>query len=95
MSFDTTTMKRYHGWPPADRKFNKHLIRHHIELVRGRYNDKAQHIAPVGAFEIAIKSDPEMYDLFNQIFLEAPKENEVYLLFKSHSSPVLTVFSDR
>jgi hypothetical protein len=78
MSFDTTTMKRYHGWLPANREFNKHLIRHHIEHVRGRYNDKARHIAPVEAFEIAIKSDPGMHDLFNQIFLQAPKENQVH-----------------
>jgi hypothetical protein len=88
-------MERYHGWFPASREFNKHLIRHNIEHVRGRYNDKARHIAPVEAFEIAIKSDPEMYGLFNQIFLEASKENDVHFRFKSHSSPALTVYVDR
>ena len=35
------------------------------------------HIPSVTAFEIAIKSDPEMHDLFNQIFLEVSPENQV------------------
>jgi hypothetical protein len=52
------------------------------------------HTKPVAEFESAIEADPEMRDLFNQIFLQAPSENLVCSQFKSHPPPALTIYSD-
>jgi hypothetical protein len=72
-------MKRDEIWVPVNRDFYSHYTHHHLENIRGPYGLKTRHTAPVQRFETAIKSDPEMYDLFSQIFLQVSKENTVCL----------------
>lgn len=79
MSSGATNRKRhgYHGWIPAHPEFYKHYTRRCLKDISGRKEQAAQHTPAVQAFKEAIESDAEMLDLFNQVFLQAPEENEV------------------
>lgn len=85
-------MRRYTGWIPTNREIHRSFARHHLKVIRDA--DKEGHTEPVAQFESAIEADPEMRDLFNQIFLQAPSENLVCSQFKSHPPPALTIYSD-
>ena len=77
MSSDPTNTKRhgYRGWIPRHPEFYKHYTR---RCIKGVSNRKRAGLTPaVQAFQQNIESDPEMVDLFTQVFLQAPKENEV------------------
>ncbi len=39
----------------------------------------SNHVPSVAKFECAIQSDPEMVDLFEQLFVQASSQNEVHL----------------
>jgi len=80
MSSGPTSTKRhgYHGWIPAHPEFYKHYTRRCLEEISDQQKREARELTPpVQAFKEAIESDPEMLDLFNQVFLQAPEENEV------------------
>nr|BAQ19358.1 phosphatidylserine decarboxylase 1 [Grifola frondosa] len=77
MSYRKTTLTRYAGWLPANPAIQRSFIGKHAELIRTPYGRRAAHVAPVAKFENAIKSDPTMVDLFNQIFLQVSDENQV------------------
>ncbi|OBZ67911.1 Phosphatidylserine decarboxylase proenzyme 3 [Grifola frondosa] len=77
MSYRKTTLTRYAGWLPANPAIQRSFIGKYAELIRTPYGRRAAHVAPVAKFENAIKSDPTMVDLFNQIFLQVSDENQV------------------
>ncbi|KAK0431383.1 phosphatidylserine decarboxylase [Desarmillaria tabescens] len=72
-----TTLTRYGGWLPANPAIHKSFIRHAIQLSAPRHRTRAAHTEPVANFQAAINADPEMVDLWNQIFLQASTENQI------------------
>ncbi|KAK0211512.1 phosphatidylserine decarboxylase [Armillaria fumosa] len=72
-----TTLTRYGGWLPANPAVHKSFIQHLAQRSATAHRAKATHTEPVAKFQAAINADPEMVDLWNQIFLQASPENKI------------------
>ncbi|KAK0192283.1 phosphatidylserine decarboxylase [Armillaria mellea] len=73
-----TTQTRYGGWLPANPAVHRSFIRDLIKRSEPRYRAKGPHTEPVANFQAAINADPEMVDLWNQIFVQASApENQI------------------
>ena len=81
----------YHGWIPRHPEFYKHYTRGCLKDISRRNKTMSDLSDTVQAFKDAIESDPEMVDLFTQVFLQAPEENEVCHLVYIASLPALTI----
>ena len=83
-----TTLTRYGGWLPANPDVQTGFIRQQIALSKTAYNTRAAHTAPVTQFQAAINADPEMVDLWKQIFLQVSSQNEVRCCFSLVSNVI-------
>lgn len=72
-----TTLSLYGGWLPSNPHVHRSFLNHSARLASHRKAVRAAHIDPVSKFDHAIKSDHEMMELFNQIFLQVAPENTV------------------
>ncbi|KIL56735.1 hypothetical protein M378DRAFT_172433 [Amanita muscaria Koide BX008] len=73
-------------WLLANALINNSFVKH-LRPIRELSEEKvSDHVPSVAIFERAIKSDPEMVDLFDHAFLQASSQNEV------HPSSKATVF---
>ncbi|KAK0496269.1 phosphatidylserine decarboxylase [Armillaria luteobubalina] len=72
-----TALTRYGGWYPANPAIYESFIQDLANQSAPRQRARAAHTDSVAKFEAAINADPEMVDLWNQIFLQASPENRV------------------
>ncbi|PBK70929.1 phosphatidylserine decarboxylase [Armillaria solidipes] len=72
-----TALTRYGGWHPANRAVYESFIQDLVKRSEPRYRAKAPHTDAVANFQAAINADPEMVDLWSQIFVQASPENQV------------------
>ncbi|KAK0211513.1 phosphatidylserine decarboxylase [Armillaria fumosa] len=72
-----TALTRYGGWHPANPAIYESFIQDLIKRSAPRHRARAAHTESVAKFEAAINADPEMVDLWNQIFLQASPENKI------------------
>ncbi|KAK0480861.1 phosphatidylserine decarboxylase [Armillaria novae-zelandiae] len=72
-----TALTRYGGWHPANPAIYESFIKDLLTRSMPRYKAKDHHTEAVTKFEDAIKADPVMVDLFEQIFLQAAPENKI------------------
>ncbi|PPR02342.1 hypothetical protein CVT24_011686 [Panaeolus cyanescens] len=63
-------MSRYAGWLPANPAVHRAFLRKHHEHGATRMRSRAAHTPSVERFEAAIKADPVMVFLFDQVFLQ-------------------------
>jgi hypothetical protein len=75
-----TALSSYGGWIPSNRHVHKNFLQKNAQLARAPLASKAAHIEPVAEFARAIKSDKEMSDLFDEIFLQVHKDCSVSTL---------------
>ncbi|KAJ3873432.1 phosphatidylserine decarboxylase [Lentinula edodes] len=68
-----TVLTRYGGWIPADPVVYEAFF---DDLLRAIDTKKA-HVPAVQEFEYALNSDPELFDLLGQAFLQAAPENRI------------------
>ncbi|QRW26708.1 phosphatidylserine decarboxylase family protein [Rhizoctonia solani] len=65
-------LRRYNGWIPSRKAYDAYFS----DLVRGattRSRALSTHTPPVKEFEQAIRADPAMVKLFDDVFLQAPE----------------------
>lgn len=72
-----TRLTRYGGWLPASRTVHHSFIKHHVHGGRQRHEAGNTLTAPVAKFRDAINADPEMVDLWKQVFLQSSTKDEV------------------
>lgn len=75
-----TVLTRYGGWLPANPAVYEAFF---DDLLRA-IDTKKDHVPAVQDFETALKSDPELLDLFERTFLQAAPENRVIIYFCRH-----------
>ncbi|KAF5334577.1 hypothetical protein D9758_018360 [Tetrapyrgos nigripes] len=74
--YPSTRLTRYGGWIPSPVVYNSFIHKHRV-IASGRMSNGSAHIPAVAEFERAIKSDPVMTELWNQIFLQVSPLNQV------------------
>ncbi|KAK0496268.1 phosphatidylserine decarboxylase [Armillaria luteobubalina] len=72
-----TTLTRYGGWLPDNPAIHKSFVQHLAQRSATACKTRATHTEPVEKFQAAINADPEMVDLWNQIFLQASPKNKI------------------
>ncbi|CAK5267690.1 unnamed protein product [Mycena citricolor] len=73
-----TILSRYGGWLPSHPAIHESFLDHHVGHARRKVAQDADHsTAAVQAFGAAIKADPEMVALFEDIFDQASGENKI------------------
>ncbi|PBK93284.1 phosphatidylserine decarboxylase [Armillaria gallica] len=73
---EKTTLTGYGGWIPVNVAIYESFIQDLIQLSTTPREAHADHTAPVAKFEVVIKADPEMVDLWDQIFLQDLPKNK-------------------
>jgi phosphatidylserine decarboxylase len=76
-----TTLSRYGGWIPSSRHVHKSFLDTHAKLAEKSIKARATHNPAVAAFAQAIKSNKQMVELFNQIFMQVSEESTVNTVF--------------
>ncbi|KAK0446033.1 phosphatidylserine decarboxylase [Desarmillaria tabescens] len=72
-----TSLTRYGGWLPVNPAIITSFVQNLIQVSAPKRRARAAHTEPVANFQAAINADPEMVDLWNQIFLQASTENKI------------------
>ena len=79
-----TTLTRYGGWHPANpaiyESFIMEKINHGLTLIQ----KGAEHKPPVQKFKDAMYADPEMVNLWEQIFLQVSWEKDSEIRVRAH-----------
>ncbi|EAU82946.1 phosphatidylserine decarboxylase [Coprinopsis cinerea okayama7 len=66
-------LSRYGGWLPAQPAVYREFLKSQRQLGRQRRRAAVEHVAAVAQFEKAIRSDPVMSQLMDQVFLQVAK----------------------
>ena len=77
MSYSTSQLRKYTGWLPSNPKVRDSFIKKHVDLATKHQKTFAQYQPAVQKFKEAMQGDPDMKDLFNQMFLQASPKNMV------------------
>jgi phosphatidylserine decarboxylase len=65
------------GWLSAHPLVEHRFFEELLALIHTPYNEGSSHTLPVAKFQRAIEADPELVDLFDQMFLQVSPENKV------------------
>ncbi|KAF9033618.1 phosphatidylserine decarboxylase [Panaeolus papilionaceus] len=70
-------MLRYTGFLPNDPAVYREFFRKNVEVGQKRMLEHTPHVPAVAGFEAAIKSDPVMLTLFNEVFMQAVRVPDI------------------